>query len=98
MKTILFIVFMAIASGLLIFVLINTNYADPLGVDIKSDQFAITQDKPNSDIKLDNIGNFRFKLTEEQLNRLDCSIIGPGTQTYIIIENELYVFECPKEP
>jgi len=89
MKTALYILFMATASGLLIFVLLNTNYADPVGVE------AIIPDKPKLDIQLDNIGNFKFKLNEEQLNRLDCSIIGPGTETYIIIENELYVFECP---
>jgi len=44
----------------------------------------------------DQIGDFKFKLSAEQLAKLDCSVIGPGTETYVIINEELYVFECPE--
>jgi len=108
MKMRYYLPLMGIAAGLLIFALINTNYNDPLGPLV----FEAAVNEPNnapllgptlSDIdpqisflSKDQIGDFKFKLSSEQLAKLDCSVIGPGTETYIVINGELYVFECPE--
>lgn len=107
MKTLYYILMMAIASGLLIFALVNTNYNDPLEFLIfdaaenepNNAPFIVeSQDQLGAQIRFldnDQIGDFKFKLTNDQLRQLDCSVIGPGTETYVIINDELYVFECP---
>jgi len=89
MKTLYFIPLMAIASGLLIYALIYTNYNEPLI------NFNEVEESPI--LPLNDIGQLKFKLDEDQLSKLDCSVLGPGTETYLMIDNELYVFECPDE-
>jgi len=82
---------MAAASGLLIYALIWTNYNEPL---IQFDEVS-ANDAPQ--IPVSNIGDLKFKLSTDQLNKMDCSILGPGTETYLMIDSELYVFEYPDE-
>lgn len=124
MKTLVYISIMAIAAGLLIFALVNTNYNDPLTSDSwphfntnharqdplifeapinEVNDAPLQLGKPLEDIgpqisflPKDQLGDFKFKLSSDQLSKLDCSVIGPGTETYVIINDELYVFECPE--
>ena len=82
---------MAAASGLLIYALVWTQYNDPLI------QFEEVNANDAPQIPLSNISDLKFKLNTDQLNKMDCSILGPGTETFMMIENELWVFECPDD-
>ena len=45
--------------------------------------------------QLEALGSFRFKLSEEQINELDCWNKPKGYEIVLTIERDMYFFRCP---